>query len=128
MSDRCDRAWPWLAVAAAALAACQPLGPAALPPAGDGGTPCTLASAVRAESVAVVAGICNPWCIRVGAGASVGFVNQDPVAYLLSAPGDSGFEIVLPAMGAASTPSLASGTVVVSEVHHPSLSVTVFVE
>ncbi len=130
MSDRCDRPGPRLGAlaAVAALASCMPLGPAVPPPAGDGGTPCTLSSAVRADSVAIVAGACNPGCIRVAAGTSVTFVNQDGTGYLLAAAGDSGFELVIPPMTSASTPPLAAGTVVVSGVHEPSLSVTVFVE
>ena len=139
MSDRRDRCpaprHAWRAsrrgalLAAALCAACEVLGPAEPPPAGDGGTPCTRATAVAAATVVVVAGACNPWCIHVPAGASVEFLNQDRATYLFASEGPPAFEMLVPASSAASTPALASpGTVVVTAVHVPAATATIFVE
>jgi len=129
VSDRCDRPRLSPALGLAILAcACAPLGSPEPPPVGDGGTPCSRASAVRASTVAVTAGICNPWCVVVGAGTRVNFLNQDPVTYLFEASGSATFELPLPPMAGGATPPLPVGMVVVSAAHAPTTSVTVFVE
>jgi hypothetical protein len=116
-------------LAAALCTSCETLGPAEPPPAGGGGTPCTRATAIAAAAVVVVAGSCNPWCIHVAAGARVEFLNQDPATYLFASEGPPPFEMLIPASSAASTPPLASpGTVVVTAVHAPAATATIFVE
>jgi hypothetical protein len=79
--------------------------------------------------VVLVAGACNPWCVHVPAGSRVEFLNQDPATYLLASDGPPAFELVIPAATAASTPPLAApGTVVVTAIHVPAATATIFVE
>jgi hypothetical protein len=117
-------------VAAAVLFAsgCQPLSPAVLPPEAGGGTPCTLDVATRADTVVVSAGICNPGCVRVAAGTPVQLVNQDPYLYLFVGEPPATFQLQLPPGAWFATPPLAAGTWVVSEVHQPATTVTIFAE
>jgi hypothetical protein len=113
----------------ALLLACEPLALPEPPPAGDGGTPCTRATSISADTVVLVAGTCNPWCIHVPAGTAVGFVNQDRATYLMLSAGPPPFEIPLPISSAGSTPRLETpGTVVVTDAHWPAATVTIFVE
>jgi hypothetical protein len=139
VSDRRDHRPPrgrpsrpgrWGVLLAAALcASCDEVGPAVPPPVGDGGTPCTRATAIASAMVVVVAGVCNPWCIHVPVGTRVEFLNQDPATYLLTSDGPPAFEMVLPPSSAASTPALAApGTVVVTAAHVPAATATIFVE
>ena len=129
MSDRRDRpARALTLLALAAAAACHPLNQAVPPPSGDGGTPCTASTAVRGDVVAVTHGICNPWCIAVPAGTAVTFLNQDPILYQLVSAGAPGFEVVLAPLGAAETPPLTAGVVVVTAVENAAATVTILVE
>ena len=141
MSDRLDgrfapfRAtarWPARAAAWAlvlvAVAACQPLNPAQLPPEGDGGTPCTLAAAVASDTVVIAAGACNPWCIHVPAGTAVYFINNDPALYLFMADPALPYDVQVPGYAGAVTLPLASGTVTWTAVHQPAATVTIFAE
>ena len=130
MSDRREASLPIRRALALALllCACQVLGPPEPPPEGDGGTPCTAAVAIPASLVAVVAGACNPGCIRVAAGSAVTFFNQDHATYLFSTPGPPAFDLVLLAATSASTPALSTpGTVVIADVHSAA-SLTVLVQ
>jgi hypothetical protein len=131
--DRRDPVPPWAAALGgsllALLLACEPLSLPEPPPAGDGGTPCSRATSISADTVVLVARVCNPWCIHVPAGTAVAFVNQDPASYLMLSAGPPAFEIPLPASAAGSTPRLETpGTVVVTEAHWPAATVTIFVE
>jgi len=115
--------------AAALLAGCAPLGLPEPPPAGDGGTPCTRANAIAADTVVLMARACNPWCIHVPTGTEVGFINQDAATYLMLSSGPPPFEIPLPPSSGGSTPKLlAPGTVVVTDAHWPAATVTIYVE
>ncbi len=130
MSDRREgsAATPGALALALLLSACQTLGPAEPPPGGDGGIPCSPSSAIATGTVAVVAGACNPGCIRVPAGSSVTFINQDRTEYLFSTSGPPAFDLIVPAAGSASTPALlVPGTVAIAAVHHAA-TVTVLVE
>ncbi|HVP67310.1 MAG TPA: hypothetical protein VMT17_08615 [Anaeromyxobacteraceae bacterium] len=127
MSDRRD--WPALALPLlAAVVACQPLNQPVPPPVSDGGTPCSASTAVAADTVVVTNGICNPWCLSAHAGASVMFLNQDGMLYLLDGTGASTFEIALAPQSAVETPPLPSGVVLVTAVENPAATVTILVE
>ena len=136
MSDRLDgrfasrlaRRAGALAAAALLAAGCQPLSPAAGPPEAGTPTPCTRDSATPTDTVVVTAGICNPGCVRVAAGTPIQLVNQDPYLYLFTGSPPATFELQLPPGAWFSTPPLAVGTWLVSEVHQPATSVTVFAE
>ncbi len=132
MSDRLDgRFAPFSAIARVALlalvAACQPLGPISPPP--DGGTPCSRAVAVAADTVVISAGACNPWCIHVAVGTPIYFLNQDPGLYYFVADPPLPYDVQVPGSAPAVTlPLSTAGTVTFTAVHAPSATVTVFVE
>jgi hypothetical protein len=91
--------------------------------------PCTRDAAVAATAVAVVAGACNPGCVRVPAGTRVELFNQDPYTHYFVSQGGAAFELMMPAGTAASTPPLvAADPVVLTDVYEPAATVTVFVE
>lgn len=116
------------AAGALALSACQPLSPAQPPPENPASVPCTLDTAVATDTVAVVAGACNPGCIRVRAGMLVGLVNQDAYYYLFAGEPPSTIEVALPAGAWGYTPPLPAGTTVLADVHWPAATVTIFAE
>jgi hypothetical protein len=131
VSDRLDgRFAPFSAIARVGLlalvTACQPLG-TAFPP--DGGTPCTRAVAVAADTVVISAGACNPWCIHVPVGPPIYFFNGDRDSYYFVADPPLPYDVPVPASAPTVTlPLTTAGTVTFTAVHAPSATVTVFVE
>jgi hypothetical protein len=117
-------------LAAAIVAACQPLNPAQLPPVpADGGTPCTREVSVPSDTVVISAGACNPWCIHVAAGTSVYFINNDPTLYFLVADPPLSYDMQVPGYaGAVTLPLTVRGPVTWTDVHHPAATATIFVE
>ena len=103
--------------------------------AGDGApvpgppTPCTAASAVAATSVAMVANVMNPDCIQVPRGASVEFVNQDPILHTATDQAAvPSFDLTIPGGSAAVTPPLGGpGTIEAACIYHPAMRITIFV-
>jgi hypothetical protein len=134
VSDRLDwRIAPRRALALAVLlpcvAACQPLNPTSPPPVGDGGTPCTRASAVSSDTVVIAAQACDPWCIYLPAGSSLYFINNDTAMYLFVADPPLPYDVQVPGRSPAVTlPLDTRGTVTFTAVHAPTATVTVFVE
>jgi hypothetical protein len=131
--DRLDRRFPLPALAAAlslaaAVLGCQPHDPAATPPPSDGGTPCVSSGAVAANEVVIAAGVCNPWCIRVTAGTSVYFYNNDPALYLFVADPALSYDVQVPGYAGAVTLPLAAGTWTFTAVQAPSATVTIFAQ
>ncbi len=108
------------------LAACQAPLPAA-PPGGDA-TPCTRATAVAADTVVLVAGACNPWCVVTHVGSVVYFTNHDAVLHDMVADPALPYDLPVPPGGTLATLPLAAGTVTWTSVHQPSATVTLFVE
>jgi hypothetical protein len=118
-----------LAGVLAGIAGCQPLHSAAPPPVPDGGTPCSRAGAIDTRDVVVSAGACNPWCIRVPAGSSVYFINEDPAPYLFAADPPLPYEVQVPGhAGAVTLPLDTVGAVTWTAVHAPAATVTIYVE
>jgi len=134
VSDRLDgRFAPFRAIARVALlgllAACQPLNPAVPPPSSDGGTPCSRAVAVAADTVVITAGACNPWCIHVAVGTPVYFINYDKAIYLFVADPPLPYDVQVPGNAPAVTLPLDTlGPVTFTAVHAPTATVTVYVE
>ena len=116
------------ALAALAAAGCDVLTPGLPPPAAGTPVPCTPDAAVAAAAIAVVAGACNPGCVRVPAGTRVELFNQDPYTHYFTSQGGEPFELMMPAGTAASTQPLPAGTVVLTDVYEPAATATVLVE
>ncbi len=132
MSDRLDGRWGALRATAAllvagAVAGCGPMR-SLDPPVPPEPTPCTRATAVGADTVVITAGVCNPWCIHVAAGASVTFLNGDPALYYLTAEPVFPYDLQVPGYAGAVTLPLPVGAVTWTAVQAPSATVTVFVE
>ncbi len=117
-------------LAAMALAAgCQPLDPAQpLPVPPDGGTPCTRAVAVRADSVVIAAGTCIPWCLVVAAGTPVTFFNNDAALYYFVATPALPYDVQVPGYAGMMTLPLPVGTWTWTALQSPATTATVFVE
>ncbi len=107
------------------LAGCPEAGPPEVPPP----VPCTAASAVATTAVAMVADVMNPDCIQVPRGASVEFLNQDPIMHTATDQAAvPSFDLDIPGGSAALTPPLGGpGTVEAACTYHPGMRVTILV-
>jgi len=114
-----------LAAVALLLAACPEAGPVAPPPP----VPCTAARAVPTTAVALVADVMNPGCIQVPRGASVEFLNQDPILHTATDQAAvAAFDLLIPAGSTALTPPLDGPAVIEAACwYHPGMRVTILV-
>ena len=118
-----------LVAVAASLGACSPLNPAAPPPGGGSGTPCTREVAVPTDTVVITAGTCDPWCVHVAAGTTVYFLNRDGALYYLEAdPAEYGVVQVQGGATGWTSPLEPPGTVTFTAAQAPAVTVTIFVE